>query len=64
MRISHVGFDFYSAVLVLASRLTEIYPVELLLLTLEFRERYENLGGHPLARFNLDAVKAVSYRIK
>jgi hypothetical protein len=31
---------------------------------LEFRERYENLGGHPLARFNLDAVKAVSYRIK
>ena len=66
MRISHVGFDFYSAVLVLASRLTEIYPVELLLLTLEFRERYENLGRSSFGPLSstVDAVKTVSYRIK
>jgi hypothetical protein len=42
VRISRLGCNLYTC---LASRLTGMYPVEPLLLTLEFRERCENLGA-------------------
>ena len=42
---SHRGCNLYSAVLASRRVLTDIYPVEPLLLALEFRERCENLGA-------------------